>query len=219
MSEQLITPTFLFRFRTPCYKTSKAWTKTKGLELSPKYTTPSFQVELTGSEPFADLRMAWSDQGIIFNLEVRGKKQAPWCRDSRLQESDGLTMWIDTRDTHNVHRAGRFCHQFVFLPLGEGAQQQNPVAELVNINRAKDNPKQPARDSILVHSEKRKDGYAMHGMIPGDALTGWDPNDHAKLGFYYAVMDRELGWQTFSLGAEYPFQTDPSLWGTLELTA
>jgi hypothetical protein len=42
-------------------------------------------------------------------------------------------------------------------------------------------------------------------------------NDHTRLGFNYAVIDRELGWQTFSLGQEYPIREDPSLWGTLEL--
>jgi hypothetical protein len=31
------------------------------------------------------------------------------------------------------------------------------------------------------------------------------------------VIDRELGWQTFNVGPEFPFQDDPSLWGTLEL--
>lgn len=217
MSEQLIAPTFLFRFKVPCHKIGKKWTKTKGLDLAPKYAVPSFAADLTEGKQFADLRMAWNDQGIVFNVKVAGKKQATWCRDSRLEESDGLTVWIDTRDTHSVHRASRFCHQFIFLPHGEGSKQQNPVAELLNINRAKDNPKQPPRGSLQVRSEKRADGYLMHGFIPGDALTGWDPAEHTKLGFYYAVMDRELGWQTLSLGSEYPFQTDPSLWGTLEL--
>lgn len=217
MSEQLITPSFLFRFRVACKATKKEWSKTDGLELTPKYTIPSFQSELGDERQFADLRMAWSDAGLVFNLQVRNKKQAPWCRESRLEESDGLTLWVDTRDTHNVHRASRFCHQFVFLPQGEGAKQQNPVAELLNINRAKDNPKQPARGTLQFHSEKRIDGYLMHGFIPAAAMTGFDPVDHPKLGFYYLVMDRELGWQTFSLGSEYPFQTDPSLWGTLNL--
>jgi hypothetical protein len=41
--------------------------------------------------------------------------------------------------------------------------------------------------------------------------------EHPRLGFCYAVMDRELGWQTFTVGPEFPFAEDPSLWGTLEL--
>ncbi len=217
MSEQLITPPFLFRFAVPCRSTSKSWSETDGLDLTAKYTVPSFQAELADGRPFGDLRLAWSAEGFIFNLRVRDKKQAPWCRESRLEESDGLTLWIDTRNTLNVHRASRFCHQFIFLPQGEGNQQQNPVAELLNINRAKDNPGQPNRGTLKVRGEKRVDGYVMQGFIPAVAMTGFDPNEHPKLGFYYAITDRELGWQTLSLGSEYPFQTDPSLWGTLKL--
>lgn len=219
MAEQLITPTMLFRFSVPCRATNKSWSADDGLELTPKYTIPSFQSELGEQRPFGDLRIAWSDEGIVFNLQVREKKQAPWCRESRLEESDGLTLWVDTRDMQDVHRASRFCHQFVFLPQGQGAKQESPVAELLNIQRAKDNPKQPARDTLLVRSEKRVDGYVMHGFMPACAITGYDPKEHPKLGFCYAIADREMGWQTWSLGSEYPFQTDPSLWGTLELVS
>jgi hypothetical protein len=48
--------------------------------------------------------------------------------------------------------------------------------------------------------------------------TGFDTEEHSRLGFSYAIVDRELGWQTFSVGPEFPIQEDPSLWGTLELT-
>ena len=52
--------------------------------------------------------------------------------------------------------------------------------------------------------------------IPAAALTGFSPADQPAIGFSYAVIDRELGWQTFSVGPELPFVDDPSLWGTLE---
>ena len=65
--------------------------------------------------------------------------------------------------------------------------------------------------------QKTADGYEMQCHIPADALTGFDPAEHPKVGFNYAIVDRELGWQTFSLGPEFPIGEDPSLWGTLEL--
>jgi hypothetical protein len=68
-----------------------------------------------------------------------------------------------------------------------------------------------------VRSEKRIDGYLLQACVPAEALTGFDPAEHGRLGFTYAVVDRELGWQTFSIGPEFPFVEDPSLWGTLEL--
>lgn len=217
MTDQLIAPPFLFRFSVPCYRTKKKWTD-KGITLDPKYIIPSFQTELTDTVPFAELRMAWSDEGLFFQLQVKGKQQKPWCREGRLEDSDGMVLLIDTRDTHNVHRANRFCHQFIYLPAGEGAQQLNPVAELLNINRAKDNPKQPPRGALKVHSNLKSDGYKMSGWMPADTITGYDTTEHTRLGLCYAIKDRELGWQTLSLGSEYPFETDPSLWGTLQLT-
>lgn len=216
MSEPLIAPTFLFRYSVPCLEVKESWTDA-GIALDAKYTIPSFQAELDERPLFADVRMGWSAAGIVLNVQVRGKQQAPWCRESRLDDSDGVKLWIDTRNTQNVHRANRFCHQFILMPQGEGAKHERPVVELVNINRAKDNPKQPTRGSLQIRSEERVDGYLLQGFIPASALTGYDPTEHLKLGFYYAVVDRELGWQTLSLGSEYPFQTDPSLWGSLEL--
>ena len=48
-------------------------------------------------------------------------------------------------------------------------------------------------------------------------LTGFDPEEHPRLGFTYAVIDRELGEQTFGVGRPMPYQEDPGLWATLEL--
>ena len=72
---------------------------------------------------FADVRAAWNPQGLIFNVTVTGKSQPLWCRDERLEDSDGLQVWIDTRATLNIHRASRYCHRYAFLPAGGGRRQ------------------------------------------------------------------------------------------------
>jgi hypothetical protein len=61
------------------------------------------------------------------------------------------------------------------------------------------------------------DGYLLRAHIPARAITGFDPSEQPRLGFTYAVTDRELGWQTFTVGSEFPFPSDPTLWGSLEL--
>ena len=53
--------------------------------------------------------------------------------------------------------------------------------------------------------------------LAAEALTGYDPAEHPQLGFTYAVLDRELGEQTFAVGSPMLYQEDPSLWATLEL--
>jgi len=50
-------------------------------------------------------------------------------------------------------------------------------------------------------------------------MTGFDPQEHQKVGFTYAVIDRELGTQAFSCSEEFPYREDPSVWATLELTS
>jgi hypothetical protein len=215
MTERLLPPRFLFRFSAPCLYHDPIWSA-GGVQLDAKYRLPDFG-ELDGARPFADVRVGWSETGLAFYVEVAGKRRPPWCREARPDESDGLRVWIDTRDTHNIHRASRFCHQFIFLPAGSGRNLASPYGEPYLINRARENPKPVKPEVLKLRSEKRVDGYLLEAHVPGAALTGWDPAEHKRLGFTYAVADQELGEQTFSCGREFPYRDDPSVWGTLEL--
>ena len=49
-------------------------------------------------------------------------------------------------------------------------------------------------------------------------LNGFDPEQSTRLGFYYAVKDQELGEQTLSVDADFPWAEDPTQWDVLELT-
>lgn len=216
MTSDLMSPTFLFHFAVPCRRRRTVWEE-RGTALEPRFRIPSFG-ELEGKTVFADVRAAWNETGLTWNVRVTGKQQSPWCRAQRAEDSDGLHLWIDTRDTNNIHRASRYCHQFVFLPLGDGPQSQQPTALWLPINRAKDHPKQVLSSVLPVRSHVQADGYTLAGHVPAKALTGFDPVEHPRLGFFYAVQDRELGWQTLTVGTEFPFREDPSLWATLELS-
>ena len=218
MTEPLLPPRILFRFSIPCLHLAPSLWTPRGVQLGEEYRLASF-AELDGSPQFADLRMAWSETGLVFNLRVSGKRQSLWCRESQMDDSDGLHVWIDTRDTHNIHRAGRFCHRFAFLPTGGGRRLEEPAAAPLLINRARENPKPAEAKHLKVRSEKRIDGYLLEAFIAAEALTGYDPAASPRLGFTYSISDRELGLQTFSVGDEFPYQEDPSLWGTLELTS
>jgi len=215
MPESLLAPTFLFRFSVPCLWAQRLWSA-KGISLGKRHILPSFG-ELENRPLFADVRAAWNESGLAFTVRVLGKNQQPWGRVTRVEDSDGLHVWIDTRDMHSIHRATRFCHYFVFLPFAAGVGNTEPAARLLVINRARNSPK-PIDDKLLrVRSEKRVNGYVLQAFIPAGAMTGFDPTEHDRLGFTYAVTDRELGQQSFTVGPEFPFAEDPSLWGTLEL--
>jgi hypothetical protein len=215
MPEPLLPKRFLFRFSAPCVHRKKLWTP-KGAGLDAKCRLVSF-AELEGLPTWADVRAAWSEEGLAFAVRVRGKTQAPWCRQSRPEDSDGVHVWIDTREVHNVHRATRFCHWFLFMPTGGGPRLDRPVAQWLPINRAREHPQAIRDGSVRVQSAVRTDGYQLGAFLSANALTGFDPAEHPRLGFTYAVVDRELGEQTFAAGAPMPYREDPSLWATLEL--
>jgi hypothetical protein len=215
MTETLISPTTLFRFAAPCHYAPEKWTSA-GIKLAEKHRLPCFS-QLHGAKPFADVRLAWNEGGMALNVTVRGKQQPPWCRDSRIDDSDGVQIWIDTRNTQNIHRAGRFCHRVALLPVGTGRRLDEPAAVMLAINRAKESPREIEPGCLKIRCDVLGDGYKLEGFVPAQALTGFSPADQPAIGFTYAVIDRELGWQTFSVGPELPFMDDPSLWGTLEL--
>ena len=215
MSESLLPQRFVFRFAAPCLYRDPLWTAT-GAKLDDKYRLIHL-AELEDRPAIADVRAAWSAAGLAFAVVVQGKKQPVWCRASRPEDSDALQLWIDTRDVHNVHRASRFCHRFIFLPSGGGRKLDEAFGQTLPINRARE-PARPVADGLLkARSEIRGNGYRMECFIPAEAMMGFDPAEHPRLGFTYAVTDREQGEQTFGVGAPMPFDEDPSLWATLEL--
>ena len=214
MLPDLLTPSFLFRFSLPLLRHDRRWPACTPLADDHKLLT--FTALDDGRES-ADVRGAWSDDGLTFSVRVVGKKHRPWCRENQPEESDGFHLWIDTRDTKNIHRASRFCHHFVFLPTGGGNRLDRPVAEQVLINRAR--KCKPSPPGCAQSRERKVRGWVRLGLPhPDRRATGFDPDDHAKLGFMYAVVDRELGEQTLAYNREFPYQEDPSVWCTLELT-
>lgn len=215
MSEPLVSPRFIFRFSLPCRHKARLWTA-KGAGLNESYRLVGLgELEHPGRQP--DFRAAWNEDGMVFSVLVEGKQQPPWCRDTRLGESDGVQIWIDTRNVQNVHRAGRFCHRLAFLPCGDDTKAADPVAAVLPINRARE-LHGPIHDGQLkVVSQILADGYRLDAFVPAEALTGFNPEDHPAIGFNYAVLDRELGDHTLSAGSPMPYREDPSLWATLEL--
>lgn len=216
----LLAPRFLFRFAVPLARQDGAW-KPTGIELDESHRLPILAELDAGSDDrergFADVRAAWNMQGLTFNVTVTGKDQPVWCRDGRLEDSDGLQVWIDTRATLNIHRASRYCHRYVFLPAGGGRGNMEPVADQLLINRARENARPIRPRELAVAAKITKRGYWLSALVPAIALGGFDPLQHKQLGFTYQIYDRELGLQTFSTGASFPFQEDPTCWAALDL--
>jgi hypothetical protein len=216
MSEpQILQPSFLFRFEVGLPRHTGRWTK-NGLKLPESARLPPLH-RLTGSADFAELRMAWSPRGIGFSLRTHGKKQLPWCHDSRPESSDGLHLCIDSRGSTGIHRASRFCHRFVFAPVGGGPRRDQPFAELLPIDRARELPHPVDPAQLKRFSKLTGDGYQLSGWIPTECLTGYDPEEFSRLNLFYVVSDREFDLQPQVHDLSFPVLSDPSMWTGVRL--
>jgi hypothetical protein len=214
----VLSPRFLFRYAFPVTRDDRLprHISPLRLELPPQCRLPDLSA-LEGLESPVDVRLAWNPQGIGIALRVRGKSNPPRCNPGAATTSDGLQVWIDTRCTQNVHRASRFCHYFCLLPNG-GGNGSHAVGVSLPVPRAREDA--PRRDpaDLPVSSAVQSDGYSLEAWLPAATLNGFDPAVQSRLGFFFAVVDAELGLQPMSVGDDFPYASDPSLWATLELS-
>ena len=214
----LIPPRFLVRVAHPCHYVKQMPREDADtlLDLPESCRLANFAA-LDGRTNFADVRLAWNELGLGLQVTVTGKDQPPLGDLDRPRHSDGVTLWLDTRDARAGHRASRTCHQFHFLPAAAGPDRDEPAFVQTKVHRAlQDAPLAPA-SAVPFRCDRIKGGYRVEAFLPAAVLTGFDPEEHPRLGVYYAVRDAEKGEQTLGVGSEFPYAEDPSLWAVLEL--
>jgi hypothetical protein len=209
---------FLFRVTYPCRYVKKIPQEGRGalVDLPESCRIDNFAA-MDGGRNFADVRLAWNELGLGLQLEVRGKDQPPRGDADRPRASDGLTLWLDTRDARTAHRASRYCHMFYVLAAGGGPDRDEPALVQAKINRALEDAPLCNVSEVPFRSETIKGGYRLEAFLPATVLTGFDPEQNPRLGFFYACRDAELGEQLLSVTSDFPYWEDPSLWSVLEL--
>lgn len=209
---------FLFRLALPCpYVESIPNAKGDDLLDLPGQCRIESSAALDGKRTFADVRLAWNDDGLGLQLEVSGKEQPCQGDANRPTLSDGISIWLDTRDARTSHRASRYCHQFHLLATGGGSDGDEPVCVQAKIHRAlQDAPFAPA-GAVVLRKRNKSNGYRLEAFFPAEALTGFDPEQNRRLGLAYLVRDRELGEEMLGPGSDFPVSEDPSLWTVVEL--
>jgi hypothetical protein len=214
----LIPNRFLFRVSYPCRYVAELPREHRDdlLDLPEVCRLDSF-ADMDDRRSFADVRIAWNEGGLAIQVEVRGKDQPPLGDVARPRSSDGVTLWIDTRDSRTSHRASRYCHQFHFLAAGGGPEKDEPAFVQSKINRALQDAPVVAAQTVPFQLVPRTGGYRLEAFLPAAALNGFDPEQNPRLGIHLAVHDQELGEQSLSVGDDFPWAEDPSLWSVLEL--
>lgn len=214
---QLVPARFLFRLSRPCYYVADLPDDDEDLFDLPESCRLDTFAGLDGRDDFADVRMAWNEGGLAVQVTVKGKDLNLSGDLTRPRLSDGLSLWIDTRDSRTSHRASRFCHQFHFLPTGAGPDRTEPGWVQTPIHRAIGESTLADPREIDLRVRRPAGGYRMAAWIGAAALTGYDPEQNPKMGMFYVLRDTEKGEQSSGVMTDLPFAEDPSLWGVLEM--
>jgi hypothetical protein len=190
----LIPNRFLFRVAYPCRYVADVPREGGDdlLDLPSSCRLVGF-TDMDERRPFADVRLAWNEGGLALQVEVRGKEQVPVGDVARPRHSDGVTVWIDTRDARTSHRASRYCHQFHFLAAGGGPDKDEPAFVQSKINRALQDAPAIGGEIVPFQLVRRTGGYRLEAFLPAAALHGFDPEQNPRLGLHVAVHDQELG--------------------------
>jgi len=213
----LLPPEIQFRWILPVPRVDRLPGEGKPLWKLPPDAVLTIPRQLDTSEIPVVWKAAWNNEGLAIVAEVTG--QSRWsCDPDRPVESDGIQLWIDTRDTQSVHRATRFCHMLCVLPSGGGESSRDPIVLPVPVPRAGQDAKLADSDDFLVLAEQTQTGYRLAVWIPAPTLTGFDPTAQPRIGFFAQLKDKDLGLHPLALTPEFPYDGDPSLWLTLELT-
>ena len=172
---------------------------------------------LEGRKQFAEVWACWNDAGLYFACNVAGKRRRLRCDPKSYWAGDNVRLCTDMRDARAAHRASRYCQQFFFMPSGGGRKGKEPVAGAAKLRQARENAPIVPDGRMVVRAEVFSGGYSLTAHIPADCLSGFNPQEHSRIGFYYIVEDDDYGQQYLTVGDELDWFTDPSNWATAVL--
>lgn len=220
----LVHPAAAFRFRFPCHRVPQLAALSD--QQAKNAQLPNL-ADVVGVPNVCTLAMGWHPQGLVVRAVAHGVDSTRWCHATKPEDSDGLHLWLATRPTGESHRAGRFCRRLAILPTGGGRQAKSPLVVAAAIPRATlipgtdpDAMPLPAtlqEELASVRAELRPNGWQVDAVLKAGALPGWDPDEQPTLGFFASVVDRRLGQIPLFAPPEYPWDSDPTTWSSLEL--
>jgi hypothetical protein len=212
---QLVPNRFLFDFEFPLrYRAQVPRITGELADWRDEHLLPDLGV-LDGHSAFGQVWACWNDDGIAIACRVSGKHKPLECNAKTFWKGDNLRLCTDMRDTRNIHRATRHCQQFYLLP--SGGSKNGPIAASAPLQRAQANAAVVPPGLIQIAARVERAGYELEAHIPARAISGFDPYDHPRIGFFYILEDRELGQQYLTVGDDLQWHIDPSTWPTAVL--
>jgi len=210
-SEASLVPVHFFSLAFDCLYLSPQDVEAKKGELGKKYLLPSTS-DLCGDAPFAQVAMAWNEEGIAFYIEV--DQPLKFSAYPEVTSGDSVEIFIDTRDIKTSGYNTHFCHHFYFLPQ---VVKEHQAGEITHF---RGDDAHPLCDPSLLQlrTSSRSRGYVLAIIIPAACLHGYDTEQFKRIGFTYRINRAHFFPQHFSAsGYDYQIEQQPSLWASANL--
>lgn len=176
-----------------------------------KYLLPQ-TADLLGEESFADVALAWQEEGIFARVVVHQPfEEAVY---PKYEEGNAIELFFDTRDLKEAGFPTRFCHHFLILP------QEVQGVQALELSRFRTEDRHPLCDpgAIEVHTENTPKSFSVEIGFPADILHGYDPRSFDRLGFTYCIHRPKKGSQHFAVSSrDIAIAQHPSFWATCQL--
>ncbi len=174
-------------------------------------------MHLKRSRAFAKVFFSWDDDNLYVGLHVTGKMrpvdvhaQTPWRKDC-------MELWIDVRNDKTQRRYTEHCHHFFLLPQGRKGKPKLATAAEWREQGSAIQETIFNYPEIKIASSVQRNTYSLEARIPRSVIPTYDPVNHPLIGFNYHINDVDRRAQWWSCGLDFPRQSDPSTWGTVEL--
>jgi hypothetical protein len=211
--DMLVPNRLLFRFEIPIrYRSAPRIDGTLD-GWGDEYLLPDF-APLDGQGGFGRIWLAWNVSGLFLACRVEGRRSPLQCDPKQFWKGDNLRLMTDMRDARDIRRASRYCQQFYFLPAGGGPDGRTPVAGSARIHRATAHAPPVPSELIRIAGGLHGDGYTIEAHLPAEALAGFDPAEHSRIGLTTMLEDRDFGQHYLTVGDELNWHIDPSMWAT-----
>ncbi len=215
----LLAPGFFFRWAFPCQRVDPlpATNGDRLVDLPAACRLPSTD-PIEGRSPWATVAVGWNAAGLGIVVESASPLSPLRFEADEPGAWEQVQIWVDTRDTRDIHRASKYCHRFAatLRPEGRSTAIRTTVRPRA-IARAQASPPAPPEGSIQARAERLKKGWRLELFLGAAALYGYDPETNRRLGFLYRLFDPACDDQFLGVGRDFPIGDDPSLWATLEL--
>lgn len=209
----LVPNRLLFRFEFPIRHRKSPVIDGDLSDWSDEFLVPDFGA-LDGQPGFGQVYLAWNKTGLFIACRVDGRKSPFQCDPKSFWKGDNLRLCTDMRDTRDIKRGSRYCQQFFFLPAGGGRDGRSAAAGAAKLSRATENAPLPEPGIIQVAADRESSWYTIEGHVPAAALSGFDPDEHRRIGVCTVLEDRDLGQQFLTVDDDLNWYVDPSTWAT-----